>query len=73
VILDEPQTKRYVLWWLYNRTLVLARRGYTPGAIRSAGQALALVPGVPELESLRRHLTDEPGALKDPSPFLPPR
>ena len=71
--LEEPQTKRYVLWWLYNRALVLARRGYTQGAIRCAGQALVLVPGVPELEALRRHLTEEPGALEDPSPFLPPR
>ncbi len=72
-VLDEPQTTRYVLWWLYNRTLVLARRGYTPGAIRCAGQALELVPGVPELVALRRHLVDKPGALEDPAPFLPPR
>jgi hypothetical protein len=71
--LDEPQTRRYLLWWLYNRTLVLARRGYTPGAIRCAGQALALVPGVPELVALRQHLKEEPGALEDPTPFLPPR
>jgi hypothetical protein len=71
--LDEPQTRRYLLWWLYNRTLVLARRGYTPGAIRCAGQALTLVPGVPELVALRRHLKAEPGALEDPAPFLPPR
>ncbi len=72
-VLEEPQTRRYVLWWLYNRTLVLARRGYTQGAIRCAGQALELAPGVPELVALRRHLIDEPGALKDPSAFLPPR
>jgi len=72
-VLDEPQTRRYVLWWLYNRTLVLARRGYTPGAIRCAGQALELVPGVPELVALRRHLKEKPGALEDPTPFLPPR
>ncbi|MBW2264257.1 MAG: DUF2723 domain-containing protein [Deltaproteobacteria bacterium] len=70
-VLEEPQTRRYVLWWLYNRTLVLARRGYTSGAIRCAGQALDLVPGVPELIALRKYLTDEPGPLKDPMPFLP--
>jgi hypothetical protein len=70
---EEPQTRRYVLWWLFNRSLVLARRGYTQGAIRCADQALGLVPGVPELERLKKHLADRPGPLDDHAPFLPPR
>jgi hypothetical protein len=71
-ILGERQTSRYVLWWLYNRALVLARRGYAQGAIRCADQALSLVAGVPELEKLKAHLEREPGAIDDPSPYLPP-
>jgi hypothetical protein len=69
--LSEPQTKRYVLWWLYNRAIVLARRGYTPGAIRCADQALSLVPGVPQLEALKEHLEASPGPIDDPGPFMP--
>jgi hypothetical protein len=72
-VLEEPQTVRYVLWWLYNRSLVLARRGYTPGAVRTADQALSLVPGVPELVRLKQHLAEKPGALDDHTPFLPAR
>jgi hypothetical protein len=70
-VLEEPQTQRYLLWWLYNRTLVLARRGYTRGALRSAGQALELMPGVPELEAIARKLATD-GEIDDVSPFLPP-
>jgi hypothetical protein len=69
--LGEPQTKRYVLWWLYNRAIVFARRGYTPGAIRCADQALGLVPGVPQLEALKDQLEANPGPIDDPGPFLP--
>lgn len=68
---SEPQTRRYVLWWLYNRSLVLARRGYSAGARRAALQALAVVPGIPELQRLVRHLDEKPGAVEDIAPFLP--
>jgi len=71
-VLGEPQTKRYVLWWLYNRLLVLARLGYTHGAVRTADQALGLVPGVPEIVRLRERLVAKPGPVDDPSPYLPP-
>jgi hypothetical protein len=50
---------------------VLARRGYTRGALRSAGQALELMPGVPELEAIARKLATD-GEIDDVSPFLPP-
>jgi len=67
----EPQTVRYTLWWLYNRTLVLARRGYTAGSIRSADQALTLVPGVPEIVKLKSRLEDRPGPVENPAPYVP--
>jgi len=70
---SEPQTSRYLLWLLYNRALLIARRGYADGAVEAARIALSLQPGIPQLEALVKKLRKDKGPVTDIAPFLPPK
>jgi hypothetical protein len=68
----ETQTGRYLLWLLYNRALVIARRGDVDGAVEAARLGLRLYPGVPQLEALVKVLKKSREPIIDVKPFLPP-
>jgi hypothetical protein len=68
----ETQTGRYLLWLLYNRALVIARRGDVDGAVEAARLGLRLYPGVPQLEAMVKVLKKTRKPLTDVKPFLPP-
>ncbi|MFH1438014.1 MAG: DUF2723 domain-containing protein [Pseudomonadota bacterium] len=69
----ESQTGRYLLWLLYNRSLVIARRGDVDGAIAACRLALKVFPNVPELKLLLGALEKDGKPITDAAPFLPPK
>ena len=68
----ENQTGRYLLWLLYNRSLLIARRGDVDGAIAACRLALKIFPNVPELKLLVSTLEKDKKPITDITPFLPP-
>jgi hypothetical protein len=69
---EDEQTRRYLVWRLYLDALALTRRRQREAAIQAVGQALALVPGSPELQALAGGLSrpESEGPL-DVNEFLP--